>query len=420
VLLRFLLFWCCFFWVSTNDAFASSEIIGMRAHDKPTHSRFVLELSQPTKYKLFTLNSPPRVVIDLIGTSWPKSFTENSQTKRITRIRHANHKNKTLRIVLDMAGTADIKKHFALKKTTSSPYRVVLDIKSTPIASKPKKKKEKKKKRPVRQRDATTTISPVPRPVTVSKLADIRRPARRAPIPQFKARKLRIVKPTIIIDPGHGGRDPGAIGRRRTKEKHITLNYAKALKDALQKTRRYKVYTTRQKDYFVSLQRRVDIARNLKGNLFISIHADAHRNRRVKGASVYTLSEKASDKEAAELAKKENRASFVGKVSPNSGSDVDMLLIDLVQRDTKNMSSHFAETLARTFKGRTLMLRNPHRFAGFRVLTAPEIPSVLVEIGYLSNRQEEKIIRSSKHKKKLVKLFVQAIDTHFRKYPVKQ
>ncbi len=236
------------------------------------------------------------------------------------------------------------------------------------------------------------------------------------PIPHLK----EVTKTIIAIDAGHGGHDPGTIGYHGSKEKIITLAYAYAIKNELENTGRYKVILTRKNDTYIDLKKRVAISRQAKANMFLSIHADAHNNRIISGLSVYTLSEKASDKEAEALAWKENNAGVLNNVDvAGDTKDVTELLIDLVQRETKNLSADFAENIISEIQHETEVLHNnPHRFAGFRVLTAPDIPSALVELGYLSNKKEERMLLSEIHRKKLAEAIVRAIDKHFKQYPV--
>lgn len=240
------------------------------------------------------------------------------------------------------------------------------------------------------------------------------------PIAQEEQIIKEAVKPLIAIDAGHGGHDPGTTGYHGSQEKKITLAYAYALKKSLEDTGRYRIILTRKDDTYVDLKKRVEISRAAKANMFISIHADAHNNPLMKGFSIYTLSEKASDKEAEALAQKENNAGLLENVDIKGDSkDVTELLIDLVQRESKNLSADFAEQIIEEVKDKTeILYKKPHRFAGFRVLTAPDIPSALIELGYLSNPKEETMLLSQIHKKKLAEAIVKAIDEHFEKYPV--
>lgn len=232
--------------------------------------------------------------------------------------------------------------------------------------------------------------------------------------PQIAQRKAKS-KPIIVIDAGHGGKDPGAVSRKGTREKDLTLKYAKSLKSVLERSGKYKVYMTRNKDVFISLSGRVRRARRYKGDLFISIHADSAESRKAQGLSVYTLSERASDKEAGRLARRENKVDIVaGANFKNQQRETLMTLIDLSQRETMNSSTHYASTLLKELSVRhASMKQDALRHAGFTVLSAPDIPSILLEIGYLSNRREEKAMKTTAYRNKIVRSLVVSIDKFF-------
>jgi N-acetylmuramoyl-L-alanine amidase len=221
-------------------------------------------------------------------------------------------------------------------------------------------------------------------------------------------------KPIIVIDAGHGGKDPGAIGYNKVKEKDIVLSYAKILARKLRKKNLYKVYLTRDKDKFLRLRQRNQLARQYKANLFISIHADAARNKKARGLSIYRLSKISSDKEAALLAKKENRSDIIAGVDLSEVSkDVSKTLIDLSMRDAKNESIIFAKLLHKHLKNKVLVRKEPLRYAGFAVLKNSNMASILLEIGYLSNRYDTKNLKQFSYKKKLTNGIVKAIDEYF-------
>jgi N-acetylmuramoyl-L-alanine amidase len=221
-------------------------------------------------------------------------------------------------------------------------------------------------------------------------------------------------KPVIIIDAGHGGIDPGAIGASGTLEKEITLAYARAVAQALAATGRYHVVLTRKKDNFIRLRQRIAIARGAGADLFLSLHADKDGTSALRGASVYTLSEQASDAEAEALATKENKADIIAGVDlSNENQVVTDILIDLAQRETQNLSARFAGMLVLELKQETTLLHNTHRFAGFAVLKAPDVPAALVELGYLSSRQDESLLASSQHRAKMAAAIVRAANAYF-------
>jgi N-acetylmuramoyl-L-alanine amidase len=217
----------------------------------------------------------------------------------------------------------------------------------------------------------------------------------------------------IVIDAGHGGVDPGALGNG-VMEKNITLAVALALKKELLASGRYRVALTRDSDIYIPLRDRFKIARDNGADLFISLHADSHNDPFMRGASVYTLSETASDAEAADLANQENKSDIIAGVdlSKQSGMVTD-ILIDLAQRDTINQSNTFAVSLVSELKSDTLMLEHSHRSAGFAVLKAPDVPSVLIEMGYVSSQKDEALLSDKQHQSRLARAIRRAIDDFF-------
>jgi N-acetylmuramoyl-L-alanine amidase len=225
--------------------------------------------------------------------------------------------------------------------------------------------------------------------------------------------------PVIIIDAGHGGDDPGTIGSLLgVYEKEVTLQFAKYLKQNLEVDNKYRVHLIRDTDVYMSLSERVQKARKLKGDLFISLHADSNSDLTLRGVSIYTLSETASDREAAALAVQENKSDYIKdsvQVKEEHDDEVTDILIDLVQRETKNLSAEFAEELVAEFKKNANVLKNTHRFAGFKVLKGVNVPAVLIELGYLSNSEEEKLLSSPIYRKKIIAGITKAIDIYFSK-----
>lgn len=235
--------------------------------------------------------------------------------------------------------------------------------------------------------------------------------------------KRSIAKPTpppkpklVFLDPGHGGRDPGALGVRGTQEKVVVMTIARELQRELQVGGRYRVLLTRASDSFVALRERVARAQAAKADLFLSLHADAHPDSDVRGASVYTLSEDASDREAAALAARENRADAVvsGVRLADQPDNVARTLVAMSQRGTVNDSRRLADTIVRTFGSSGVrLLPRTHRQAGFAVLTSPDIPAALVELGYLSNPQDEKLLTVRQHQIALARALRASVDAHF-------
>ncbi len=218
----------------------------------------------------------------------------------------------------------------------------------------------------------------------------------------------------VAIDAGHGGVDPGAIGVSGSHEKMVTLNFAREIKTQLERGGRFKVVLTRDRDQFLRLRDRIALARRAGAQLFISLHADSHPDPSFRGASVYTLSEEASDSEAAALAVKENKADLIAGMDLSNENDVvTSILIDLAQRETKNLSAQFAAMLVNELGNQTKLIRNTHRFAGFAVLKAPDVASVLIELGYLSNSRDEKQLFSASYRTKLAQAVARAVQGYF-------
>ncbi len=221
-------------------------------------------------------------------------------------------------------------------------------------------------------------------------------------------------RPLIVIDPGHGGKDPGAIGYRKHREKDLVLAFARTLAAKLRATGRYRVLMTRNGDTFLTLRERVRFARRHDAALFISVHADKFRTRSAHGAAIYTLSEKASDEEAAELARKENAADVINGVDLGADSEeIRGILIDLTMRETKNHSIWLARNLASQMRRVTKVRPRPVRSADFRVLRNPEVPAVLVEIGYVSNTKDVRNMLSTRWRERTAAAMVKAVNRYF-------
>jgi len=223
-------------------------------------------------------------------------------------------------------------------------------------------------------------------------------------------------KPKLIaLDPGHGGHDPGALGYSGTKEKSVVITVARDLVQQLQ-AGKYRVMLTRASDTYVPLRERVARAQDAKADLFLSIHADSHPDAEVRGASVYTLSEEASDREAAALAARENR----GDTSISPSSTIARTLVAMAQRGTVNDSRKLADAIVGTFgKSGIRLLPHTHRQAGFAVLTSPDIPAALVELGYLSNPRDEKLLTVRQHQMALARALRASVDAHFAPRPAR-
>lgn len=371
---------------------AATELHALRIGVHPNKTRVVLELGEGVPFRAFTLPDPYRVVIDIPEVKWLAAQSPPRLPVGVVRdMRFGRFEPGTMRIVLDLDRPVLIDQAFLLTPRDGKPHRLVVDIKAVTRAA-----YVAESARQTFQSD--TELSPT-------------RPAIATLRPRRKPSNTR---PMIVIDPGHGGVDPGAISVTGRKEKVLTLIYGKALRDALLKTKRYRVSMTRSDDRFIKLRDRMEIAQRVGGQLFISLHANTHSSRNIRGASIYTVSEKASDAEAARFAELENAADIVAGVNfAEHPEDVRDILLDLTWRETKNLSKRFANTMITEVGTVNSLLPNSHRFAGFAVLKSPTVPSVLFEIGYVSNPKEARRIESAEHRKKVVTAIVKAIDRYF-------
>lgn len=375
--------------VSSAQAGTPISVTDARIGLHPDKTRFVIELSKTVKFRVFTLDNPKRVVIDLPQVDWKLPFNSGKRGMGpIRNVRYDLYRAGTSRLVLDLDQPLKLEQAFIIPAQSGDGRRLVMDFSPTTAVL-----FSEKAGWPTDNWDGSA-------PVGTAKKA--------VPIPVVKKRM-------IVIDPGHGGKDPGARGKSGVNESDVVLAMSKALKKELENSGRYRVALTREDDSSLKLRDRIKIARDKGAELFLSIHADAISGKSdVRGASVYTLSSKASDKEAAALAEKENQADLLLGVDMMSNSDeVNDILIDLAMRDTMNGSAQFARILLQEMQKSTRLVKNSHRSASLVVLKAPDVPSVLVEMGYLSNRGDEKNLKSAKWRTKLAKSMVKGIDRYF-------
>lgn len=370
-----------------------ANISGIRLGERGDETRFVVEMKEgaPVKYQVFTLANPYRVVVDVhnAGSTLPDVAGIKGHGI-ISSYRYGAFVDNIFRIVIDTRDPAAVARNFTLDPQGGFGRRIVLDLART---------------------DPVTFMASLAVPATSKPEAAAPVPAAVVPDnPEEKQSRRRIV----VIDPGHGGVDPGTHGKSGTLEKDVVLTFGRELAKRLRETGRYDVYMTRDRDVFIPLRERVAIARRRKADLFISIHCNSNPKSSVKGLSIYTLSEKSSDKEAAALAHKENQSDVIAGIDFQGESpEVTGILIDLAQRETKNYSSRFARSVVDYTRRSTSLLDPAHRFAGFVVLKAPDIPSVLVELGFLTNRAEEKELTSRKWRDRVAVSMVGAVNRYF-------
>jgi N-acetylmuramoyl-L-alanine amidase len=372
----------------------AAEATAVRDIRVATHgeaTRVVIDLNRRVSFRHLTLDQPPRLAIDLPEVAWDVPRINGARVIGLVKgLRFGRFRPGVSRIVLDVAQPFEVRGVFELPPSGGHGHRIVTDLVEAraPAAS------ATAPAAAVEQRQAALAVVPPP-------------PKRRPP-PVSRTRIL-------VIDPGHGGVDPGAIGPGGTYEKDVVLAMALELRRQLEATGRYKVILTRDADRILRLRDRLQVARDSDGELFLSLHADSLvKAPEVRGASVYTLSEQASNEEAARLASKENRADILAGIDLSDQEDiVTEILIDLAQRDANNRSVQVAEHFVNELKGVTKMARPRRSQAGFVVLKSPDMPSVLVELGYLSNAADEQALRDPAHLARMAKAIVAAIDQYF-------
>lgn len=362
-------------------------VIGIELTDNAAQSRLVLELSDPVDFRSFLLTNPNRVVVEMPELVWRPGTTPAPSGRGIVKnYRFGEFRENQSRLVLELNRPAKIGSAEMLAPRGGSGFRLVINL--TPATA---------------SDFAARAGWPSQAEFTSGKnslLADhVRKDAR----------------PLIIIDPGHGGMDPGTHGEGGLLEKNIALSVARQLGQRLEQSGRYRVKLTRDADVFIPLRDRVEIARAAHGDLFVSLHADSNEHREIRGASVYTLSRGASDRETANLADKENLAGVALGLEPADTTAVaDFILSDLGEREIMNLSARFAETIIGTLPAATDVHKPlPHRSANFAVLKAPDIPSVLIELGYLTNPDDESEMATQSWRMRVTAAIAAAIDRHF-------
>ncbi len=367
----------------------------VRLGQHSNHTRFVLSLSSKIDFEVFTLAEPYRIVVDFPEVGWRLHPTSaQGATGVVKGFRYGLYRPGRSRIVIDLEGPAAIANKFLLRTDNSGEYRLVLDFVPTDpgkylaTAGWPKGAESED----LAVADASADF-----------------------VPSAEDPKRANEKRVIVVDPGHGGVDPGATGASGMHEKDLVLELGKSLRDTLEATGKFKVVMTRDNDVFLSLKARVAVGRRAKAALFISLHADSAPGTAARGASVYTLSEQASDREADALAHAENQSDIIAGVDLSSEPDIVMsILIDLAQRETKNNSVKFAKVLVPELQKVGTVTQKSHRFAGFRVLKAPDVPSVLIEVGYLTNAVDESAMRANWWRRGMARAIARAVDQYLK------
>jgi N-acetylmuramoyl-L-alanine amidase len=368
----------CVLPLAAPECWASSQVIGIRYWTAPDHTRIVIDLSGPSTYTHRVLTKPHRIVVEI-----PKTVFANKARRievnngLIDRIRTNALRSGTAQIVVDLPEKPSYKT-FALDKYPAKhkPDRIVIDVLRT--------------------------------------VSEAEREAVKKQVSELKKRNKAIV----VIDPGHGGEDPGAVARGRIYEKDLVLKVCEEIARLLKNDPGIEVFLTRNGDYSVSLRRRQRIARDMKADLFMSVHVNAAPAKNVRGAEVYFLSMKgASDAAARALAEAENAADLVGGASPESRSDIEAILCDLGREGVLRKSSHLALMVHEDLSRSNLTRMRRVKQARFQVLRTIEMPAVLVELGFLSNSSDKKNLTSASHQKKLAEALVRSIRRYFERFP---
>ncbi len=362
----------------TASVVQATEVRGLRVWASPDKTRAVLDLSGSVEYRLFQLAGPQRVVVDLDLASVDAALAFEPQSGgMLTGVRHGIRDGKNLRIVMDLK-TAVEARSFLLPPAGEYGHRLVVDLFP---------------KRDGRSADAIKTVK------------------------DYQQDKNRDV--VIAVDAGHGGDDPGAIGAKKTREKNVTLAIAKALKKVIDGEPGMRAVLIREGDYYMAHRDRFEKARKARADLFVSIHADAFRDRRVAGSSVFVLSRRGASSEAAKrLADKENQSDLIGGVTLNDKDDMlASVLLDLSQNATQEASNHVAAHILNALKNVGKTHKRQVESAGFLVLKSPDVPSVLVETAFISNPAEEKRLNDKRHQRKLAEAIASGIRQHFLSMP---
>ncbi|MEJ2141524.1 MAG: N-acetylmuramoyl-L-alanine amidase [Gammaproteobacteria bacterium] len=362
----------------TGVAHAAVEVKSVRMWPAPDNTRLVFDLTAPVEHTLFTLKAPDRVVIDMKNAHFANDLPQFSYDDTLLKgVRYANRNGKQLRVVLDLKRGVS-PKSFVLKPHQNYGHRLVIDLYD---------KNEN-------ERTVKKTIS-----VTGSHSG--------------KGKPRDVI---IAIDAGHGGEDPGAIGRRGTREKDVVLAIARKLNALIKNQRGMRPVMIRGGDYYVSLNDRVKRARKHDADMFISIHADAFKNHRARGSSVFVLSTRGASSETARiLAESENNADLIGGVSLHDKDELlQKVLVDMVQTATIEDSHIVANKVLHGIKGVNRLHKSHVEQAGFKVLKTPGIPSILVETAFISNPEEERKLRSPRHQMAMAQAIMKGVRAYFR------
>ena len=369
-------------------------VMSARIGEHQDRTRLVIELSDPINLRAFALANPDRVVIDMPEVSWRLGAPPRpSGFGAIKSYRYGQFRTGNSRMVIDLSQPVSVSDTLVMPPSAGFGYRVVIDLFPTT--------------RPKFDAQAGWPADLKKRESDAEKLVALIA-AQQSPAARSAGKKI------VVLDPGHGGLDSGAIGVNGLMEKDLALAQGLRLARVLRQ-RGYTVFLTRENDSFVPLRQRVAIARANRADLFIALHADSHPDPETTGTSIYTLNDGRSDREASALARRENQSDIIAGVDLSGGNNpVAPILIGLAQRDTRNKSSEFATNALRSIGQVTdLLARSPHRSASLAVLVAPDVPAVLIELGYLSNRDDAARMNTQTWRAKVADAIADAVDAQF-------
>ncbi len=377
---------------AVTDAIANMPAVtAARVGGDDAKTRFVMDLSQKIDIAAFALANPYRIVVDLPQVAFRLPDKIGEQGRGLVKaFRFGLIMQGGSRIVIDTKGPARVDKAFVLDAEGGQPARLVLDLSAT---------------------DRASYMRAISLETRAPRTANVKQSEAPASSPADGD-----TRPLIVLDPGHGGIDNGAKAASGELEKDVVLHFALTLRGLLEKSGKYRIAMTRSDDTFIPLGERVRFSRAQGASLFVSLHADSlpRSEGQAEGATIYTLSENASDAEAARLAEAENKADAIAGVDLTAEpDDVANILVDLAQRETKSYSTQFARTAVGALKNTARLHKHPLKAAGFKVLTAPDVPSVLVELGYMSTKDDLKLMTTDAWQAKTAAALAHAVDTFF-------
>ena len=368
---------------STAWAQDTLQINAMRfGQQEDERTRIVLELNKNADFKTYLKNDPPRLILELPVFDWKIQNNSLKPPAFISEIKFTTSRNKHHSIALHLDDFYIIDSAFLLPAKSKKPTRLVIDL---------------------AQANRLTFKQHINIPHGTLSNKDAQK------------QQIQTTPKTIVIDPGHGGHDPGAVGVNKLKEKDVALKASKILKQLIEENTPHTVYLTRETDIFIPLYDRIAIAHQHNADLFISLHADSISDENIRGASLYTLSDKATDAQTEALAIRENKAGLMDELGlPTEDEAIASILVDLAYHDTSSHSEFLASSIKNSIlDAKIRTLPTPHRQAGFAVLKAPDIPSILIEMGFMSNKKDAKTLSETKYLKKISNSILDGISSYF-------